>query len=89
MYYFFQQYLLLSQKLHIVNNYLLPDILKDINYNNNDIIIDDLLIKYLINTYTHEGGIRKLKSLLYNIVREVNIKLLTDLTINKPSMGIE
>lgn len=78
------KYLLLSQKLHIVNNYLLPDILKDINYNNDDIIIDDLLIKYLINTYTHEGGIRKLKSLLYNIVREVNIKLLTDLTVIKP-----
>ena len=78
------KFLLLSQKLHIVNNYLLPDILKDINYSNNDIIIDDSTIKFLINTYTHEGGIRKLKSLLYNIIREINIKLLTDLTIVKP-----
>ena len=70
------KYLLLSEKINIVNNYLLPDMLKDINLNKDDIIITDNNIKYLINKYTLEGGIRKLKSLLYNIIREINIELL-------------
>ena len=78
------KYLLLSQKINIVNNYLLPDILKDINYESNDVQISEDTIKYLINKYTLEGGIRKLKSLLYNIIREINIELLTYPEIKKP-----
>jgi ATP-dependent Lon protease len=78
------KYLLLSHKINIVNNYLLPDMLKDINFDKDDIHIDNDNIKYLINKYTLEGGIRKLKSLLYNIIREINIELLTNPDIQKP-----
>jgi endopeptidase La len=78
------KYLLLSQKINIVNNYLLPDMLTDINFSKDDIHITDDSIKYLINKYTLEGGIRKLKSLLYNIIREINIELLTNSNISKP-----
>ena len=78
------KYLLLSHKINIVNNYLLPDMLKDINFDKDDIHIDNDNIKYLINKYTLEGGIRKLKSLLYNIIREINIELLTNPEIKKP-----
>lgn len=78
------KYLMLSQKIHIVSNYLLPEILKDINYNMNDINISNDIIKFLVKNYTNEGGVRKLKSLLYTIIREINIKILTDLTIQKP-----
>jgi ATP-dependent Lon protease len=72
------KYLLLSQKIYIAKNYLLPNILKDIGLNYDDINIDDNLIEYIINTYTCEGGVRKIKSLLYNIVRELNLKNLLD-----------
>ena len=67
------KYLLTSQKIHIAKNYLLPDIMKDMSLNNNDVTIDDNTIKSIIMNYTREGGVRKLKSLLYNIVRELNI----------------
>ena len=40
------KYLLLSEKINIVNNYLLPDMLKDINLKNDDINITDNNITY-------------------------------------------
>jgi ATP-dependent Lon protease len=67
------KYLLMPQKIHIALNYLLPDIIKDIGLNKNDIIINEEIIKYIIISYTHEGGIRDLKSILYNIAREINL----------------
>ena len=76
------KYLIISQKIHIAQNYLLPNIISDIGLNKNDVIINDDIIKYIINNYTIEGGVRKLKSLLYNIVREINIANLTNETIN-------
>ncbi len=76
------KYLLHSQKLHIVEKYLLPEIIKDVGLNKEDIIIDNDCITNLINKYTNEGGVRKLKSLLYNIIREVNIANMTKTKIN-------
>ena len=72
------KYLLFNQKINIFNNYLLPNIIKDIGFNTNDIIFSKDIIKYLIETYTYEGGVRKLKSLLYHIIREINIISLID-----------
>jgi ATP-dependent Lon protease len=68
------KYLLLSQKIHIAKNYLMPNILKDIGLSNNDIYLSNEIIEYIINKFTCEGGVRKIKSLLYNIVRELNLK---------------
>jgi endopeptidase La len=67
------KYLLTSQKIYIAKNYLLPNILKDIGLNKNDITLDDKLLTYIIDSYTREGGVRKLKSLLYIITRELNL----------------
>jgi ATP-dependent Lon protease len=67
------KYLLSSQKIHIAKNYLLPEMIKDVGLKEGDISIDDNVITSLISDYTYEGGVRKLKSLLYNIVREVNL----------------
>jgi endopeptidase La len=71
------KYLLTTQKIHIGKNYLLPEILKDVGLNKTDLTIDDDLLKFIIEKYTNEGGVRKLKSLLYSIVRELNISNLT------------
>ena len=70
------KYLLVNQKKHIAKNYLLPAIITDLGLKKNDIIISDNIISKLINDYTKEGGVRKLKSLLYNICREINLKCL-------------
>ncbi len=71
------KYLIESQKIHITNNYLLPELVKELNFNINDIEFSDKLISNIINKYTNEGGVRKLKSILYYILRELNICNLT------------
>ena len=72
------KYLLISQKINIVKNYMLPLILNDMKLKPNTVKINDNIIRYLITNYTLEGGVRKLKQLLYNIVRELNIYNLTE-----------
>ena len=67
------KYLMKPQKIHIAQNYLLPVILKETGLKNDDIKISNKNLSKLIEKYTREGGVRKLKSLLYNIVREVNL----------------
>jgi len=76
------KYLLISQKIHICKNYLLPVIFKEMGFSENSINFSDDILRDIINKYTHEGGIRKLKSLLYNIVRELNISNLIHTPIN-------
>ena len=67
------KYLLSPQKVHIANNYLLKDIIKDMGLKENDVVFSEKVLEKIISGYTREGGVRKLKSLLYNIVRELNI----------------
>jgi ATP-dependent Lon protease len=67
------KYLMKPHKIHIAQNYLLPNIMKETGLNSDDIKISDKNIGKLIEKYTREGGVRKLKSLLYNVVREVNL----------------
>ena len=71
------KYLTTSQKIHIAKNYLLPNILKDMGLNFNDICISDGQIKNMIDNFTGEGGVRKLKKMLYEICRELNVLNLT------------
>ena len=67
------KHLLVNQKIHIANNYLLPEMIKDMGLKTNDVYMDEDTLKYIITKYTHEGGVRKLKSTLYNIIRELNL----------------
>lgn len=64
----------LNEKILIIQNYLLPEILLDNGFNKNDIIIDSDIIKYLIETYTLEAGVRKIKELIIELVREINLQ---------------
>jgi ATP-dependent Lon protease len=59
-------------KIHITNNYLLKDICKDVGINEKDIKFSDEIILDIINNYTNEGGVRRLKEHLYFIIRELN-----------------
>jgi ATP-dependent Lon protease len=75
------KYLLLSQKIYIAQNHLLPNMIKEMGMKPGDIIINNETITFLIDNWTHEGGVRKLKSILYSLIREVNIANLTKVTI--------
>ena len=78
------KFLVPIQKLLIAKNYLLPNIYKDVGLENNSVIIPDKTLKYIIKNYTWEGGVRKLKTMLYSIIRELNVRQLTgDTVFNK------
>ena len=67
------KYLMISQKQHIAKHYLMPSILKNIGLDEDAVVIGDELIRFLINNYTYEGGVRRLKEILTTIVRELNL----------------
>jgi ATP-dependent Lon protease len=80
------KYLLTTQKTHIASNYLLPEMLKEMGLKNGDVIINDETLKHIIMTYTREGGVRKLKATLYNIVRELNLANLIKSELNSKAV---
>ncbi len=71
------KYLTNDMKLHIATNYLLKDICKDVGIKETDVIISDEILNDIINNYTNEGGVRRLKEHLYKIIRELNKANLT------------
>jgi endopeptidase La len=75
----------LSDKIKIIKDFVLPEILKEIGLNKN-IIISDEVIKKGILEYTNEAGVRdirhKLELILMKINKDVLIKKITDETIN-------
>ena len=70
------KHLSLSEKLIITENYILPEIYKKMGFDN-IINISNNVVEYLINTYTNEPGVRKLKELLFEIIGEINLSILT------------
>ena len=77
------KYLTTEQKIVIGKDYLLPTILKDVGLSYDDVKISKKLIEHLILKYTYEGGVRKLKQLLYEIVRRLNQSNLTMSKLNR------
>ena len=69
--------------VNIVKKYLIPTILKDVGLADDSLDIDDNELSYIISKYTLEGGVRKLKSIFYSIVRQLNILALTKGNIGK------
>jgi len=75
-------HLTLNDKLEIVNKYILPEYFD--KFNMAGIIFDDNVIRFIIETYTLESGVRKLKELIFEIISEINLEILkqeTNLTI--------
>ncbi|MDC0141973.1 AAA family ATPase [bacterium] len=64
-----------KEKLNIVKKFILPEIYETVGIQQK-ITMKDPVIKFIINTYTSEAGVRKLKELLFEIIREINLKLL-------------
>ena len=62
----------IPEKLVISQDYLLPKIREEIGLDVNDFQISDGVITKAIENYTAEAGVRKLKELLYDLVRESN-----------------
>ena len=66
----------IEEKIKIIQNYMLPEITKDIGFAENEIIFNEDIITFLINTYTNEAGVRKIKEKLIEIIRDINLKII-------------
>jgi len=65
----------LEDKLVISNKHILPEVYKKMGLEDM-IIIEDETIKYIIDEYTSEPGVRKLKEVLFELVGEINLDIL-------------
>lgn len=68
-------YLSSNDKLIIAKQHILPELLKKMGLEN-VIIFSDEIIEYIINEYTYESGVRKLKQILFEIIGEINLSIL-------------
>jgi len=68
-----------DDKIVIVKKHLLPDILKNIGLDNM-ITFSDETIKIIVNDYTQEPGVRKLKEKMFEIVGAINLNILQNPT---------
>ena len=74
----------IEEKINIVKDYMLPEVLKDTGFCKNEIIFSTEIIEFIINTYTNEAGVRKIKEKLIEIIRDINLKMFHDSDIILP-----
>ena len=63
----------LNEKIEICKRFIIPTILKDLGYNENDIVFSREDIEYIITEYTFEAGVRKIKEKIQEILRNHNL----------------
>jgi ATP-dependent Lon protease len=69
----------LEDKVIICNNHILPEVYKKMGLENM-MTIDDTVIKFIIDEYTSESGVRKLKEVLFEIIGQINLDVLNNLS---------
>jgi ATP-dependent Lon protease len=71
-----------DDKLIIMRNFILPEIYKKMGLEGM-IEVSDEVIEHIINTYTAEPGVRKLKELMFEIIGEINLDILKNTQTSK------
>ena len=67
--------LTLEDKLVITKDYILPEIYQKVGLSH-CIEFSDEVVTFIIETYTYEPGVRKLKEILFEIISEINLEIL-------------
>ena len=70
-----------QEKIYISKNYMLPEICKIVGFDKEQIIISDDIIENIIEQYTYEPGVRRLRERFIEIIREVNLRYITNSTL--------
>ena len=64
----------LDEKLVICKKYLLPELYKKMGLENGVVELSEVNLTFIIEKYTCEPGVRKLKELLFEIIGEINLE---------------
>lgn len=78
----------IDEKLVITKKYILPEINNKMGLES-CITMSDKIIKYIIETYTLESGVRKLKEVIFDLYGEINIELLRCDNVDSTTLPIE
>jgi ATP-dependent Lon protease len=69
--------LTLDDKLVIIEEHILPEINAKMGFSNT-VILSNEVAKFIIENYTLEPGVRKLKEILFDLYGEINIEILKE-----------
>jgi endopeptidase La len=64
-------------KIVIVRKYMLPEITANMGLREDIVVMSDAIIEMIIEHYTMESGVRKLKEILFDLYGEINLELLS------------
>jgi len=67
-----------KDKVYIIEYYILPEILEMVGFTKDSILFNKESIEYIINNYTFEAGVRKLREKVFEIIREINLQYITN-----------
>ena len=68
------KHITLDEKLVICKKYLLPELYKKMGLENGVVEMSETNLTFIIEKYTCEPGVRKLKELLFEIIGEINLE---------------
>ncbi len=74
-------------KINIAKDYLIPKLIKQIGLEDIKIEFSDEILSWMIDSYTNEGGVRRLKELINDILLEINLRKLEDNKLNGNKIG--
>ena len=77
-----------SDKIVIVDKFIMPELNGKMGFENIVNLSEDV-IKYIIESYTMEPGVRKLKEILFDLYGEINLVLLSSTNKDKIELPIE
>ena len=77
--------LTLDDKVVIVRNYILPEINKKMGMDS-CVEMSDEIIEFIVENYTLESGVRKLKEVMFDLFGEINITMLRSGSANNDAL---
>ena len=75
-----------DEKIVLASGYIIPEILKQYNLNDGDIIFSNELLRHIINNIEKEDGVRNLKRAINNIVSWINMMIYVPTDLIKISL---
>ena len=66
-----------DDKIVVAKDYLIESIFKDMGVNREELIFDDEILRYIVQNYSKEEGVRNLKRAFQTIIGKLNIIRIT------------
>lgn len=65
---------IIEEKIQIAKKHLIPKLLEDHGFKKNEIKFDEASLRFMIEGYTRESGVRKLEKVISRVLRKIAVK---------------